>query len=154
MRRRRRADGRPADPAARGRVRRHQGRRHRAGGTSPTRSPAAATTTPVPLAAAQGRRPAARRRPALLGHPGGAEDLPRDPALHGHGPGRRRRRRARRRQGHPRPRRRPAPTSSRGCASQGADPGDVPSVNATIDAPVVEHEHRVDDRHQTRARRR
>src|SRR5207244_2416918 len=48
----------------------------------------------VPRAASPERRPAHRGRAALLGGAAGAEDLARDPAVHGAGPGRRHRRRA------------------------------------------------------------
>ena len=49
--------------------------------------------TPYRAHGAAGRRAAAGRRPALFRHPPGAEDEPRDPAVHGHGRGRRHRRR-------------------------------------------------------------
>ena len=105
---------------------------------------------PVPGAAAQRRRPAAGRRPALLGNPGGAADLPRDPAVHGAGAGRRHRRRAS-------PSHKGIPVREvdpvdiqRGMRDQGADPGDIPSANASIDNPRRSRH----DRHQHAARRR
>ena len=95
------------------------------------------------------RRPAAGRRPALLGHPGRAADLPRDPAVHGAGTGRRhRRRRSPSHKGIPVREVDPVDIQRR-MRDQGADPGDVPSANATIDAPT----RRSGDDRTTAARR-
>ena len=102
-------------------------------GTSPTPWRAAATTTrrtgrccreDVDELLVAGRH--------YSGDPGGAEDVARDPALHGHGPGRRRRRRRSPSQGTA-VRDVPPLEIQQGCAAQGADPGDVPSANATLD---------------------
>ena len=134
--RRRRADGRAADPAARGRVRRHQGRRRRAGGTSPTRWPAAATTTRrtgrcCPRTSTSCSSPAGTTRP---------------PRRRSRSPARSRRawRRARPpasppriavAEGHPRPRGRPPSTSSGACATRAPTRATSRPSNATIDAP-------------------
>ena len=96
------------------------------------RGPRPRLLLPVPLAAAQGSGPAPGRRPPLLRHPRGAEDVPRDPALHGHGPGRRRRRGPRRRERHPGPRR----------LRPGHPAGHAPARRRPGRRPVVERHRR------------
>ena len=72
----------------------------------------------LPRAAAAERRPAAGRRPPLLGDAGGAEDVARDPALHGQGEAAGVAAGARRRQGDHRARGGPGTRSSAGCATR------------------------------------
>ncbi len=104
--RRRAADRRASDAIARRRIRDDQGRSgaahalRRRGGARPRLHDA------VSHAAAEADRQPARRRPSLLGDVDGAEDVARDPAVHGDGRGRRRRRGDGARRRRPRPRRR------------------------------------------------
>ena len=99
---------------------------------SPTASRAAATTTRRIARCCRARRPASRRRPALFRDPAGAEDLARDPALHGDGRGGRHRRG----DGAVGRQRRCATSMSASCSArlraQGADPGDQPPANARV----------------------
>ena len=126
------ADRRAPDAPARRRVRHEQGRRDAAHPLRRQRGARPRLLLPVPRdAAAQRREPAGRRAP-LFGDLGRAEDLARDPAVHGDGRGGRRRRRARAR----RRRERCATSTSAQLQSklraQGADPGDQTGPNADV----------------------
>src|SRR5438477_4812551 len=137
--RRRAATRHPADPAARRRVRGHQGGRDAARPLPGHGGAGSRLLYALPRHAAESGRPTGSRRPALFRDRAGAENLARDPAVHVDGPGCRRRGRARTRPRHqsaecrgtadlcagPRARRR----SRRSAVRQRARPGGA-SVNA------------------------
>ncbi len=75
--------------------------------------------------------------PPLLGDLGGAEDVARDPAVHGDGRSRRRRRGAGARRGRIGAQRRRRARCRRPLRAQGADPGDQTGRNADVPALAV-----------------